>query len=219
MEKFVEFHFKSDVLDQFALPDIGYPVPLEFEPRLANCGNQVPFDLMLYCLQQRSADAGHDWRQVESVMQRLIELVSPADDRVSIVAECESWRLRVGSVLLSQQVVTLERDGCLLAALRPDDDGGLVVASYRPLDADSLVLIMRLAVRAHTRYGVAMCPNNWEYALDSTVTTENYYAEKRGEAFLSYFKYGVRDDEANLVPACRTATQLEIFSRLSAVTP
>ena len=215
MQKFIEFHFQPDVLGQFSLPPIGYPVPADFAPQLARCGSEVPFDLMLFWLQHKSADAGDQWMEVESAMHRLIQLLIPESDRLSVVAEAETWRLEIGSVFLDQQVVTIERDGALLAALRPAEDGRLVAASYRPLDADSLLLLMRLATRAHSRHGVAMCTNNWEYALDSTVTAENYFAQKRNEPYLSYFKFGIRDDEADVAPPRCTATQMEVFSRLN----
>lgn len=216
MQELIEFHFKPDVLTRFSLPDIGYPVPAELAPRLSNCGTQVPFDLMLFWLQHSSAEAGHDWGQVEPVMQRLIELLAPYSSQQSVTARGANWLLQIGAVFLTQQVVTIERDNCLLAALQPDEEGGLIAASYRPLDAESLFLLTRLAVRPHKRHGAAMSPNNWQYALDSTVSAENYYAAERGEPYLSYFKYGVREDEATVMPSVCTAAQLEIFSRLSA---
>lgn len=217
MQEFVDFHFRPEVLGQFRLPAIGYPLPAECVSRLARGEHAIPFDVMLYCLQQKSADCGDQWPGLEAPMRRLIHLLGPQDEYLPSIAEAATWRLEIGTVFLDQQVVTLERDGCLLAALRPDDDGGLVLASYRPLDADSLVLLIQLATRPHERHGVCMCPNNWEYALDSTVSSDNFYASEHSKPYLSFFKHGIRDDEADLVAGCHTATQLEVFSRLSSL--
>jgi len=218
MQQFVEFHFKPDVLGQFSLPPIGYPMPVDFARQLASGDHEVPFELMLFWLQQKSADSGADWMDMEPAMRRLIDLVAPGCDRQSVIAEGDTWQLEIGFVDLDQQVVTIERDHCLLAALRPDEEGRLLAASYRPLDADSLLLLMRLATRPHSRHGVAMCPNNWEYALDSTVTTDNFYASEHHESCLSYFRYGVRDDEIDLDAPSHTAAQLDIYRRFSAMT-
>jgi len=217
MQEFVDFHFRPEVLGQFSLPSIGYPVPAECVSQLARGEHAIPFDLMLYCLQQKSADCGPQWLELEAPMRRLIHLLVPDEEFLPPVAEAATWRLQLGTVFLDQQVVTLERDACLLAALRPDDEGGLVLASYRPLDADSLLLLIQLAARPHARHGVCMCPNNWEYALDCTVSKDNFYASEHSRPYLSFFKYGVRDDEADVASACHTATQLEVFSRLSAL--
>ena len=215
MQEFVDFHFKPEILGEFRLPAIGYPLPAGCVSQLARGEEAMPFDLMLYCLQQKSAELGREWPELEAPMRRLVHLLAPDEDYLPSVAEAATWRLEIGTVFLDQQVVTLERDGCLLAALRPDDDGGLVLASYRPLDADSLVLLIQLAVRPHERHGVCMCPNNWEYALDCTVSSDNSYASAHSKPYLSFFKYGIRDDEADLVAPCHTAMQLEVFARLS----
>lgn len=59
-----------------------------------------------------------------------------------------------------------------------------------------------------------MRPNNWEYALDSTVTVDNLYASNHGLPYLTHFDSGIWDTDLVPHPAAYTAIQLDIFSKL-----
>ena len=211
MKDFVPFHFAAEVLGEFSLPEIDYPVPADFVPRLAAPDGEMPFDMMLYWLQMQSGRSGVDWQDLETAMQRLVQLLTPEVGIEPVSMATEGWSLDLATVPLDQEIVTLERDGYLLAAIRPGTDFGLVAASYRPLDAQSLRLLTTLSARPHPRHGVAMRPNNWEYVLDSAVANDNFYASERDEAYLSHFSFGIDSDEARAVPPAQTATQLRVF--------
>lgn len=73
-----------------------------------------------------------------------------------------------------------------------------------------------------------MRENNWEYALDCSVGTGNFYAADRGEAYLSYWKNGLgasqdgsdvpdwqKQREVVAQPAARVIVELGICYTLS----
>lgn len=211
MQDFVPFHFRSEVLGEFSLPQIDYPVPAEFVPKLAAAEGEIPLDMLLYWMQLQTASPGMDWLDMEAAMQQLVQLLTPHLGYAPAIFETEAWGLEFSAVPLDEEIVILERDGYLLAALRPDANGRLVAASYRPLDAQSLRLLMQLSARPHPLHGVAMRPNNWEYVLDSAVAVDNFYASDRDEPHLSHFSFGVSGDEATATTPARTATQFRVF--------
>jgi hypothetical protein len=211
VQNFVPFHFASEVLGEFSLPQIDYPVPAEFVPKLTAAKGDMPLDMLLYWMQLKSASPGVDWRGMEAAMQRLVQLLTMHLGCAPAIIETEAWSLEFAAVPLDQEIVTVERDGYLLAALRPDAAGKLVVASFRPLDAQSLRLLMQLSARPHPHHGVAMRPDNWEYVLDRAVAIDNFYASDRDEPYLSHFSFGISGDEANATAPARTASQFRVF--------
>lgn len=126
-------------------------------------------------------------------MARLAELVAPDDVRDVISAASEEWWLEIGPVALNGPVIAIQRNDELLAALARRDDGRLRVACYRPLDAKSIGNLMALGQIPHPVHGVCMRENNWEYALDASAGTGQFYAYERGEAYLTYWSNGLGD--------------------------
>lgn len=187
----IEMKFKPGALVSFGLPDILYPVPIETLSRMIE-GGDMPLPAMLYGLQQQSASGDVDWHALEPALDRLAELLTPEDDRECVTAAAKEWWVEIGPVNLDEPIVTIQRQGLLIAALAKRDDGRLRLATFRPLDANSAAYIIDLCLRAHHKTGqVCMRENNWEYALDSSARTGNWYASHRGEAHLSSWELGI----------------------------
>ena len=179
-------------LARYNLPDILYPLPIAQFSEALDDGGELPFAQMLYALQQRSAEGGANREALEPALDRLAELITPDDERPIATAAGEEWWIEIGPVDLAMPIVTIQRRDQLIAAMRKREDGRLRVATYRPLDAKSAKVIISLALRPHLTDGaVCMRQNNWEYALDCSAGTGQWYAHERGEAHLAYWKHGL----------------------------
>jgi hypothetical protein len=187
----LELHLKPATLAQYKLPDISYPMTLEtFDAALADDG-QLPIASMLFELQVRSRAGDAVWQQLEPAMDRLAQLIAPEDPRQVLTAAGDNWWLEVGPVDLDGPIVTIQRGHKLIAAMAATEVGRLRVASFRPLDAKSATYLIGLGQKPYLDQGVCMRENNWEYALDCSAGTGNYYAADRGEAHLSYWQSGI----------------------------
>lgn len=191
MQNFVELKLKSQALARYSLPDIAYPVPVADMDALLSGNGVLPFARILQGLQERSRDGGADWQQLEAAMDRLAHLLAPDDERAVATVTGDNWWLEIGPVDLDGKIVTIQRGSSLVAAISPREDGRLRVAVFRPLDAKSAGYLTGLGALPDPVHGVNMRENNWEYALDSSAGSGNFYADYRGEAYLSYWQKGI----------------------------
>lgn len=187
----LELRLKPATLVQYNLPDILYPMSLvSFDAALGGDAG-LDFGQMLYQLQKCSRQGGADWQYLEPAMGRLAQLVAPEDPRPVLSATGENWWLEVGPVDLDGPIVTVQRGDLLIAAMAATEEGRLRVASYRPLDGKSANYLLSLGLKPYLEHGVCMRANNWEYALDCSAGSGNFYAAERGEAYLSYWQNGI----------------------------
>lgn len=189
MADFVSINFKKAFLDHYNLPDIPYPIPATRIEHLAKEG-AFSFQELLYFLQEYSCCAA-DWQKIEDAMLGLTKILAPHDDPAFINANGDDWYIVCGSVELTKEIVTIQRAENLIAAIRPLPDGRLIVSAYRPLDAKSASYLLGLSIVPGPDNRVCMRENNWEYALDCSAGMGNMYASERGEAYLSYWQYGL----------------------------
>ena len=187
----LELRLKPTTLARYNLPDILYPMSLESFDASLGGDTELDFGMMLYQLQMRSRDGDADWQHLEPAMDRLAQMVAPNDPRPVLSATGDNWWLEVGPVDLAGPIVTVQRGDKLIAAIAPTNSGRLRVTSYRPLDAKSATYLIGLGQKPHVDHGVCMRENNWEYALDCSAGSGNFYAAERGEAHLSYWQSGM----------------------------
>ena len=112
-------------------------------------------------------------------------------DNAGITIFTDDWWLELGPVDLSAKLVTIQRGTSLVAAITPRADGRLRVAVYDELDDKCKDYLVGLGRQPHPEHGVYMRENNWEYALDCSAGSGNYYAADSGEAYLSYWQKGL----------------------------
>lgn len=218
---------QSEVLGRLGLPPIPYPLPSDLRVEALEHSDDPPVARLLFWLQLCSAQPGADWLGLEYAMQRLLQqLVTepPAaraanDASRAWVASTEHWWFELDAVPLDRELVTLERDGYMLAALAPNTDSRLVVSAYRPLDAHSLQMLTGLAAHPHPRLGVAMRENNWELAVDIAAGADNFLASEQGGAYLAHWPMGlggaVADDVQTALPPELVDAQLQIYQRFA----
>ena len=190
LKDFVLFKMKKDFYERLGLPEIPFPVPLKEIEQLTITGN-IEFPMLLYWLQEYSASCPDKWLHLEDAIIRLAELLAPKDDRDTVPVEGDMWFFQLSTVDLEREIVTIQRQDHLLAAMQPLEDGRLIVSVYRPLDAKACSYLIALGVRPDPTHGVNMRVNNWEYALDNSATMGNMYASERGESYLSYWEHGI----------------------------
>ena len=188
---YIKIKWAPESLARVGLLEMEYPVPMkDFERFVA--GDEFQLDLILYWLQDYSAQSPKEWLECESAMLRLSELIAPPEkspDSISIAGD--NWRLQVGPVDLNQKIVTIQRGNHLLAAVQNTGDGRLKVSAYRPLDSKAASYLTGLAVNPAPDGTVCMRPNNWEYALDCSAGMGNMYAAESGASYLSYWEFGL----------------------------
>jgi len=220
MQELPENSFSPDELGRLGLPPISYPLPAELQlDRLAD-EDKPPLEQLLYWLQLCSAKPGADWLSLEYAMQQLMQQLV-LQTRPS-VANNPNWWFELAPVAFDANLVTLERDGYMLAALCPNEDARLVITVYRPLDAGSLQLLTRLAAHPHPRLGVSMRENNWELAMDVAADSENFLVSEQGGSYLAHWPMGLggagsgelqeQGDQAELSPAL-TELQFQVYQR------
>ncbi len=191
MSNLVEIKLKKATIEEAGLPNVPYPIPIGILKQSLSSVENIPLSAFLFGLQLKSLQNNENWRQYEQAMVRLVELVAPEDDRDIVEAFGDNWWLELGPVDLNSEIVTIQRDDELIAAIVPREDGRLRVAVYRPLDAKSAEYLTGLALLPDEDGEVYFRENNWEYALDNSVTMGNVYASMEGSAYLSYWQYGI----------------------------
>lgn len=191
MHNLTEIHLKPEILARYGLPDIAYPLPLSDLQAAQSPDGELPLAAILRALQQQSADGASNWLALEPAMERIAQLLAVPDGRAVISLESNSGWLELGPVDLAGTLVTVQRQGCLIAAISSRADGRLRVAVFRPLDGKSVEYLTGLGQLPHPEHGVCMRENNWQYALDCSATLGNHYAAERGEAYLSYWDRGL----------------------------
>lgn len=223
MKDFVMFNMKKEFYDRIGLPHISLPVPVEEMENLTATG-RIEFPQFLYWLQEFSTHNPDQWLGLENAMARFAELIAPPDVRDTVPVEGDTWYFQVSPVDLGKEIVTIQRQDRLLAAMQPLEDGRLKVNVYRPLDAKACRYLVGLSTRPHPEHGINMRENNWEYALDSSATMGNMYASEAGESYLSYWEFGIglKSDKSHVpgwidmrtltpMPANVTAVQVGVW--------
>jgi len=188
MNDFISIKLKESVLEQYDLPDILYPIPMSRFENIVKTGS-FDFNLLLYFLQEYSRSLA-DWQSIENAILKLSNLLAPRENHSFINISGDEWFIVCGEVDLAKEIVTIQRGDHLIAAIRPLSDGRLIFSAYRPLDAKSADYLIGLSSIPHDNL-VFMRENNWEYALDCSAGMGNMYASERGEAYLSYWQYGL----------------------------
>lgn len=223
MKDFAMFKMTKVFYERWGIPEVPLPVPVDELPQLAE-REDMEFPELLYWIQEYSKHSRDEWIDLEGVMVRLAELLAPQDDRETVPVEGDTWFFQLSPVDLGGEIVTIQRQDKLIAAMQPLEDGRLKVGVYRPLDAKTCKYLISLSVKGDPEYGVNMRKNNWEYALDNSATMGNAYASERGESYLSYWQYGIGLDSSKNpipdwidmqslkpIPPNLTATQLGIW--------
>ena len=211
MTDFAELHLKAALRERYALPDIGYPVPIARLMELLTDDHDLDLAELLFWLQQQSGAAARDFRRYEPAMARLAALIAPEDDhRDQLTVMGDEWWLELGPVDLDSEIVTIQRDDELVAAIATRDDGRLRAATFRPLDASSAASLIALAQNPHPEGGVCMRDNNWEYAKDASAAMGQVYAAEAGTSYLSFWQFGLGilhdRTESPVFRPCRTLT-------------
>lgn len=198
---FLALKLKRETLDRYELPDALYPVAFEFAAMAAAEDGQLAWAALLHGIQETMSSANCDWRSLELQANALSDLIVAPKESASETAAGEEWWLEFGPVDLSKEIVTIQRQDEVLAAIQPREDGRLRVACYRVIEANTARILTGLGIHPHSKFGVCMRENNWEYALDSAGGMGNAYASMDGRTYRSYWKHGLGlDHEKKEVP-------------------
>lgn len=188
---FAELHLREATLERNGLPNIPYPVPPTALESAARAGGELPLPLLLFGLQERSRDGEAPWRELEPAMARLAELLAPDDpDEVTTVAG-DGWWLEIGPVDPDAPLVAIHRGDTVIAIGAARADGRLRFAIFRPLDAKSMVYLSELGQDPQPGQDYGPGRTNWDLAFEYSGRIADYYADMRGEAFLSRWPEGL----------------------------
>jgi len=192
MSSYRSIRLPSRTLQRYQLPDISYRIPKSEVDQLLAGSMDLPFKVMLEGLQEKSENLKKGWKQLEPAIETLSEILAPTHipEIASVVGE--NWWLELGPVDLSDELVTIQRENHLIAAMTRRKDGRLRLAVYRPLDAGSVYTLATIGVNPHPDGTVAMRDNNWEYALDASASSiGQMMAAEAGRSYKSYWEKGL----------------------------
>ena len=95
---------------------------------------------------------------------------------------------------LNEELITIQRQDHLAAAITCSEDGRLLVAVYRPFDAGSAAVLANLGLNPSPEGGAAMRNNNWEYALDASASSFRHMtATETGQSYKILLGRGTGD--------------------------
>ena len=194
MTQVMDLQFKPEVLARYSLPVIGYPISETALVESLQNGGELPLAAMLYGLQRKAAAGGVDWRSLEPAMDRLAQLLAPDNEADATTVAGDEWWLELGPVDLANKILTIQRDGALIAGVAPREDGRLRIAVFRPLDAKAAHMLMRVGKLPGADGKVSNCESNWELALDASAGLGQVYSANAGLAYCSYWQYGLGVD-------------------------
>jgi len=209
-----ELRLNKESLDEYELPDIGYPVPVSRYDEIGQPGGRIDLKVLLFWLQEYSALNASKWLGLETAIFRLAVLLAPEDRRRQIRVYGDNWFLVCGAVDLDQEIITIQRQEHLIAAMNCLKDGQLCVCSYRPLDADSARYLIRLSQNPDS----AVEKSNWECAKRLAEEKDPDTHEK-GEAYLKTWEFGlgVNTDHRPIEPWYSKRESASIPHNLSAM--
>jgi hypothetical protein len=164
---------------------------------VVGAGGFVQHEALLAWLQQYVEDADVEtWQAYWPALSQIARLLMVPEDGETGDIEAERWRLLLGPVDLTGDIVTIARRDYLVAALAPTEDGTLKAAHYRPLDARAASLLTAAGLRPLPDGTVGLRPNGFEYMKDQTASMGQAYAWDAGRAYLSYWPngLGIRQD-------------------------
>ena len=186
----MKMEFNTDALAEMGLEAIQYPVPIEKFPQILSNENISKPDLLIW-LQQYSSVSPNEWENLEDAMLAIIKMADGDQEAQTAKVAGDTWSFQARTVDLKNEVVSIQREDYLVAAIAGLPEGGLSICHYRPLDAKSIRYILGMALTPQLDGTVCMRPNNFEYAKDCSFSTGNTYASERGEAYLSYWEFGI----------------------------
>jgi len=215
MEDFKELHLNKESLDAYTLPDIGFPVPVSQVETLDQSGGKIDLKALLFWLQEYSAVQADKWLDLETAIFRLALLLAPEDKRRQIRVYGDNWFLICGSLDLNQNIMTIQRQDHLIAAMSPLDNGQLCVCSYRPLDAKSARYLIRLSQNPAQDDP----KSRWESAIERLIVERNANAGDKGDAYLKFWEFGlgVSSDNRAVEPWFNNRESAAIPNNLSAM--
>jgi hypothetical protein len=177
---------------RLSLPDMRYPLPALL---VTEDGQPVDPDLpphvLLGGLQLAAAADDADWQRFEPAMRRLAEVLEPdlqhRGDRFAL----DHWEVVFGAVDPAGEVLTIQRGLHVLAAFAQRDDGTLLTAAYRPLDASALERLTEMSRLVDPERGASMGRTPWEAWCDASASFSQMYAADAGRIYVSYWSNGI----------------------------
>ena len=192
MTDFAELHLKPALRERYALPDIGYPVPIARQMELLTDDHDLDLAELLFWLQQHSSAAAGDFRRYEPAMARLAAPIAPEDDHRDLLTVMgEEWWLELGPVDLDSEIVSVQRDDELVAAIATRDTAGCAPPPSGRSTPRVPLGSSHSAQNPHPDGGVCMRDNNWEYAKDASAGMGQVYAAEAGTSYLSDWQFGL----------------------------
>ncbi|MCG5547513.1 hypothetical protein [Halorhodospira halochloris] len=138
MEELAEVRLHKKTLDILGLPDRPFPLPIDALELIIAEHEEFFAHLLLHGLQLEARSGTADWLANEPLIDKLLDYITPPDDRVTLTGEGEEWFVEYGPVDLKHaEQVTIQRGLQVIASITDSGKGPLCLAAYRPLDAKS----------------------------------------------------------------------------------
>ena len=188
---YTKFSWAPEVLAERGLPATDYPVPQDALKTILQSGGKIPDGHLLVWLMEYIAEHPEERSDYEGALFALMAKSAPLDDREAIEAESEDWWIEIGPVDLGADIITIQQNADLIAAICRRPDGTLRTALFRPPNAKVVEYLLSLAAKPGPNGLVNLRENNWELDLDASAGMGNVYADQAGQAYLSRWEYGL----------------------------
>lgn len=191
MTELATFTFKKEALDKLSLPSQDYFLPTETLKAGLIDIDRIPKELLLHGLQLKMAEKRGNYKEHHESVLSLCNLFNDAGVEDETFVEGDNWTVLYGNIdLVSDEIVTIQRNDELLAALKQEGEH-LVISVYQPLDDFALTKIRAICEDIDKMTGEAIGRNKLRYAAHRASSFAQSYASDAGQSYLSYWQYGL----------------------------
>lgn len=190
---FIRIKLKKQFLDKNNMIDILYPVPIESLEGIITSSNDIDFSFLLFWLLEYTSTSNDDEEELEMSIIRLSELLMSDVKKTEGYIYTDDFYINISAIDFSKEMITINQGDKLLVAIQPTDEFRINISVFHALNARVIKQLMDLGKNPNpTTNEVSLRENNWEYALDQAgLVTAAFYAEIRGDSYLTYWKNGL----------------------------
>lgn len=181
----------SEVLAALGLPDIPYEVPTVFFDHCGVALDDPPLEAMLYALQKRAAHEKTDWLKLVPAMDALVHALGERGWSGEQIIDRPDFTLPLAEIDLDCDVMTIQRQGRIVAALAQTDGGRIKAQLFHPPCARTVDTLISLSQNADENGQLPYYGTPWNSAEDTAASNSQFYAATAGKTFLAHWSYGV----------------------------
>lgn len=189
--RFSQITLPSYVLSGLGLPDIPYEVPAAYFDHFGVKIDELPLEAMLYALQKRAAHEKADWLKLASAIDALVYALKQQGWSGARIIDRPDFSLPLAEIDLDGDVIAIQRQGKIMAALAQTDGGRIKAQLFHPPCARTVETLISLSQNADENGKLPYYGTPWSSAEDAAASNGQYYAAMEGRTFFAHWSHGV----------------------------